>query len=293
MLLVETEAGRFVLKQSLGKLRVQQDWYSSRSRILREAAVLRRLAAILPAGSLPAVLFEDRENFLFAMTAAPPQACTWKEQLLSGEVSEHVAETVGAMLGRIIASTWRDPDCETEFGDQTVFDELRIDPYYRAAALRHADVASEIHGLIADSHQRRVCLVHGDWSPKNFLIANGRVMIIDFEVIHYGDPSFDAAFLLNHLLLKSFHRMEWQARYRAAALRFWHAMRPLVPTEATWFDALTMRHLGVLLLARVDGKSPAEYIASDTLKQIVRQFARNSILHPPRTVGSIWQRLLD
>ena len=293
VLLVEAGAERFVLKQSLGKLRVEQDWFSDRARIFRESAALRRLARVLPDGKVPQVLFEDRTNYLFAMTAAPPHSQTWKEQLLHGEVSDEVAAQIGEVLGAMITSTWRDKACEAEFGDQTVFDELRIDPYYRTAALRNPDLAERLSELITQSSERRVCLVHGDWSPKNFLVADGCVMVIDFEVIHYGDPSYDAAFLLNHLLLKSFYRKQWQPRYRSAALSFWGALQRRTPAEADWFELATIRHLGALLLARVDGKSPAEYIAADDLKRTVRRFACDLIVNPPHKIESVWQRLLD
>ena len=293
VVLVEAEADRFVLKQSLAKLRVEQDWYSDRGRIFRESAALQRLALVLSDAVVPKVLFEDRANFLFAMTAAPAHAQTWKEQLLLGDVREHTAGQIGDILGTIIASTWRDAACEAEFGDQTVFDELRIDPYYRTAALHNPDIAPSLHQLIAESSKRRVSLVHGDWSPKNFLVAEGRVIVIDFEVIHYGDPAFDAAFLLNHLLLKSFYRQEWKARYRSAAMAFWTALQLRLPAEANWFEAETIRHLGALMLARVDGKSPAEYITTDDLKAAVRRFARDLIVDPPRTIESVWHRLLD
>ena len=293
MVLVEAGAERFVLKQSLAKLRVEQDWYSDRGRIFRESAALQRLAMVLPDEAVPKVLFEDRANFLFAMAAAPAHARTWKEQLLRGDVSADITGQIGKILGTIIASTWRDRACEAEFGDQTVFDELRLDPYYRTAALRNPDIAESLHQLIAESSKRRVCLVHGDWSPKNFLVADGRVMVIDLEVIHYGDPAFDAAFLLNHLLLKSFYRQQWQSRYRSAAMAFWTALQVRLPAQADWFEAATIRHWGALLLARVDGKSPAEYITTGDLKAAVRRFARDLIVDPPRTIESVWHRLLD
>lgn len=293
VLLVQAGEERFVLKQSLGKLRVEQDWYSDRGRILRESAALRRLATVLPTGVVPQVLFEDKENFLFAMTAAPAQSQTWKDQLLQGEVSDSIAGQIGEILGTIITSTWRDPAWEAEFGDQTVFDELRIDPYYRVAALRNPDLAGRLRELMRQSSERRICLVHGDWSPKNFLVAEGRAMVIDFEVIHYGDPSYDAAFLLNHLLLKSFNRREWQPRYLSAALSFWDALQRRLPTEADWFEAASLRHLGALLLARVDGKSPVEYLATGDLKTAVRRFARDLIVNPPHRIESVWGRLLD
>src|SRR5579883_938913 len=277
VLLIETPARRFVLKQSLGKLRVEQDWFSDRGRIFRESGVLRGLAPLLPAGSLPEVLFEDRENCLFAMSAAPPEAQSWKSLLLAGQVDPEIAAVIGRMLGTLVYASWRSPDWEQAYGDQTVFDQLRLDPYYRSTALRHPELAPRFAALIEESGRRRVSLVHGDWSPKNFLVSPGSVMAIDFEVIHFGDPSFDAAFLLNHLLLKSFYRPQRRPHYREAAVQFWRALQ-----QPDWFESATIEHLGGLLLARIDGKSPAEYIREPELKERIRHFARELIVHPPR-----------
>ena len=291
VLLIESAGERFILKQSLAKLRVEQDWYSDRARVLRESSALRQLAKILQPGAVPDVLFEDRENFIFGMTCAPPQAETWKAQLLRGSVSADVAGQVAGILGRMIAASWKDRGFEAEFGDQTVFDELRIDPYYRTTAKRHADLERHFAGLIAESGQRRFALVHGDWSPKNFLVSDRGVMAIDFEVVHYGDPSFDAAFLLNHLLLKSFYLPQWRNRYHTAAVSFWTTLRVHLPHEADWFEAATIRHLGALMLARIDGKSPAEYIREEALKERVRQFARALMLEPPASIEAVWTML--
>ncbi len=249
---------------------------------------MRQLKAVLPAGAVPDVLFEDRENYLFAMTAAPPQAKPWKDQLLGGEVDGETAEAVGRLLGAIISGSWKDPRAEAEFGDQTIFDELRLDPYYRSAASRHPDLARWFNALIEESQARRYSLVHGDWSPKNFLVNSPSVMAIDFEVIHFGDPSFDAAFLLNHLLLKSFYLPQSRADLHAAARRFWAVVSAAVPEPNRWFEPATIQHLGALLLARIDGKSPAEYIRELTLREQIRDFARQLISNPPNAIASIF-----
>ena len=115
-------------------------------------------------------------------------------------------------------------------------------------------------------------------------------MAIDFEVVHFGDPSFDSAFMLNHLLLKSFARPQWRTAYAAAALGFWRAYRSAIP-EAPWIDPATLQHLGWLLLARIDGKSPVEYLREPLLQDQVRQFARNLILSPPNSVAELFGRL--
>lgn len=286
VLLVESGAARLVLKQSLGRLRVAQEWLSDRARIFRESEALRRLAPLLAPDSVPAVLFEDRENFAFAMTAAPAHAQDWKSRLLRGECDPAVARTVGGLLAGMISATWMNPEWEQAFGDQTVFDQLRIDPYYRATAAVHPDLRPQFDRLIAESRERRVCLVHGDWSPKNFLVEGGRVMAIDFEVVHFGDPAFDTAFLLNHLLLKSIHRPANRADYANLARHFWDAVMNGIPTGArAWIETATIAHLGCLHLARADGKSPAEYIKD---RDEVRRRARALILEPPRRIQEVF-----
>ena len=290
VLLVETDTRRFVMKQALGKLRVKQEWLADRSRIFRESAALRKLAQHLPDGSLPEVLFEDRDNFIFAMSAAPAASVCWKELLLNGEIRVEAAERVGVLLARMASVSWRNPAWETEFGDQTVFDQLRIDPYYRAAARRHPDLAPAAVRLIEESAARRVSLVHGDWSPKNFLVDGNHIMAIDFEVIHFGDPSFDSAFLLNHLLLKSFHRPQWADSYAQAAAGFWRKYRDGVPREG-WIEPATLQHLGWLMLARVDGKSPAEYLREPAIQDRVRRFARDLIVSPPNSVAEVFGKI--
>jgi 5-methylthioribose kinase len=290
VLLVESGTRRFVMKQALGKLRVQQEWLADRSRIFRESAALRKLAPHLPNGSLPAVLFEDRDNFIFAMSAAPSASLCWKDLLLDGEIRVETAERVGELLALMASVSWREPAWEREFGDQTVFDQLRIDPYYRATARRHPDIAPEAARLIEESAGRRISLVHGDWSPKNFLVAGTLVMAIDFEVIHFGDPAFDSAFLLNHLVLKSFHRPQWADSYARAAAGFWRKYLAGIPREA-WIEAATLQHLGWLMLARVDGKSPAEYLRDPAIQDRVRRFARDLIVSPPNSVAEVFGRI--
>ncbi|HXG33302.1 MAG TPA: phosphotransferase [Bryobacteraceae bacterium] len=291
VLLIEGPQRRLVVKQSLARLRVEQDWFSSRDRVFREAAALRWLAPHLPPGAVPAVVFEDRENYAFAMTAAPAQARTWKSLLMEGRADPAVARRVASLLTRIMQASWLDAGAAARFGDQSVFDELRLDPYYRATAARHPDLAEFFHTLVETYPQRRLCLVHGDWSPKNFLIWDGSVMAIDFEVIHFGDPVFDAAFLLNHLLLKSFHRPECAPRYRELAAVFWETLEGELPENPEQFQAGVIRHLGALLLARIDGKSPVEYIREEAVKQRVRNFARALIANPPGRIAAIFDRV--
>jgi 5-methylthioribose kinase len=273
----------FVMKQSLEKLRVEQDWFSDRERIHRECDAIRRLHALLPAGEIPDIVFEDAANCIFAMTAAPADALPWKSILMSRRMDLDVAGRIGAILARMIEVSRGQDEWRAAFGDRNVFDQLRLDPYYRSTGLRHPDLAGFFDELVEETLGRQYSLVHGDWSPKNLLVdPHGRVTAIDFEVIHYGDPAFDAGFLINHLLLKTVYLGE---DYRPAARLFFETVSRVV--GETWFEPAVIRHLGALMLARVDGKSPAEYIRTDALRQRVRELARHIILQPPRSMDAL------
>ncbi|MEZ5356978.1 MAG: aminoglycoside phosphotransferase family protein [Bryobacteraceae bacterium] len=265
---------RIVVKQSLGRLRVDEEWLADRERIHRECDALRRLRPHLPEGSLPEVVFEDRENFVFGMEAAPEGALDWKTLLMRGDCDPGVARRAAA----IFAALAQAPEKE-HFAGQHCFDQLRIDPYYRFTAGRHPDLRERFDERI-EACRRPIGLVHGDFSPKNLLVDPGAegVLLIDFEVIHAGDPAFDAAFLLNHLLLKMVHGIEG---CRGLALEFWRGVAEAVDERSA------IAHLGCLHLARVDGKSPAEYLTPAGRERVRRQ-ARGMILDPPKHMEEIF-----
>lgn len=288
VLLVETASSRFVMKQALAKLKVKEEWLSDPRRTVRECDAIRRIAPHLPPGSTPAILFEDRENCIYAMSAAPEDACDWKTALLSGEIHPPTAAAIARILAAMIRATWKSAEWDERFGDQTVFEQLRLDPYYRFTSSRHPDLRNHFKRLIEMCAERRCSLVHGDYSPKNFLIFGDSAIAIDFEVVHYGDPSFDAAFLLNHLRLKMFYSPQWATRYSDAAMSFWNELRCGLPPDTGWFKASTLAHLGGLMLARIDGKSPAEYITGEDLRGRIRLYARELMMNPPVAVEEVF-----
>ncbi|MGH9398034.1 MAG: phosphotransferase family protein [Terriglobia bacterium] len=270
---------RWVVKQSLGKLRVKDKWLSDRERILREAEAIECLQNILGASLLPQIIHVDREACLYVMTAAPAGSCTWKELLMKGEVDLAVARRAGDVLAKLMAAAELQPQLRERFSDQTVFQQLRVDPYYCTTALRHEDLREAFSQLIADSGKIRTAIVHGDYSPKNMLVKDGHICLIDFEVVHWGDPAFDAGFLLNHLFLKAFRQPRFAGLYAQAARAFWQSVLARADRAAVKnFERMTMRHLGALMLARIDGKSPVEYICEDHTKQSVRNLGRRILL---------------
>jgi 5-methylthioribose kinase len=282
---------RLVLKQALGRLRVEADWFANRDRISIEAAALRAIGEWIP-GGVPRVLDEDPANYIMAMECAPESALPWKTQLLAGAIDFDTAATAGALLAEIHLRSAQDPACREGFASIEVFDALRIDPYYRTIARVHPDLERRIAELIDGMSKRPAALVHGDYSPKNILVDDRRLMLIDCEVCHWGDPGFDTGFLLNHLLLKAQYRPQWAPGYLAAARSFWDAYSARDPGRKTLAgDGTTVEHLGPLMLARIDGKSPVEYIREEGLRERVRALARELILDSPATVAEVCERV--
>lgn len=283
VVLVEDASQRIVLKQAMPRLRVRDEWLADRSRILREWQAMRALGRILPEGRLPELLFLDESRFLYAMRAAPGGSQDWKTRLLAGDCTARTARAAGATLGLIVRETWCRPEFRAAFSDRTAFDQLRTNPYYRTVGRRHPRLAGSIEDWIAASSQRHVAMVHGDWSPKNLLVHEDGLLCIDFECAHFGDPSYDAGFMLNHLILKAFLRPELAADYLGLARTAFAWTQGFLPRPALgWFEAASVRHLALLMLARIDGKSPAEYLVADSLRDRVRQLALGLIEETPQ-----------
>jgi aminoglycoside phosphotransferase (APT) family kinase protein len=180
----------------------------------------------------------------------------------------------------------------SEFSDLTAFTQLRVDPFHRTVAERHPDLADVIGLTVQEMQRSPVCLVHGDYTPKNVLVEPGsaRVWVIDWEVAHVGDPAFDPAWTVGHLLLKSVHRPAAAPAYAAAAAAFLAAFQAEVSGAVLSDPAQLVRQTGCLLLARVDGKSPAEYL-TDSERRRVRALARRLLTDQPPLLTA-WE-LLD
>lgn len=284
VLLLRNEASgqEIVLKQAREKLRVAADWRSRLDRVWREVLALRTLATLLPAGTVPEVLFEDRENYLFAMTAAPRDHVVWKSELLAGRLAPGVAGALGSLLGVVHSQTWNGRNVSPVLRDRQVFDELRIDPYYRWIATRDPEMQPALQQLIDQTMTREDCLTLADFSPKNILLADGRIILLDFETAHVGDPAFDVGFFLTHLLLKSLHVSQIREALLHEIREFWSAYRREFsdPAIASAIETRTGAHLAACLLARVDGKSPVDYLTPEE-RPCVRRFARSLLPAPP------------
>lgn len=291
VLLVECAGRRLVLKQALPQLRVTAEWFCDQTRAMRESAALKHLASVLPPGAVPEVIAEDPASFAFLMTAAPSGTETWKSRLMRGLCEVEVAEEQAVLMARIFYWSRSSAELAARFADIEIFHQLRVDAYYRYTAERHADLRDYFQALSADCHASPTCLVHGDWSPKNILTDGARTMVIDWECVHFGTAAFDPAFLLNHLLLKSFYLPGRAGEFAELGIRFWQTLIREAPEYAALEDKILMHWAG-LLLARIDGKSPVEYITESASKEALRRLARDLMRTPAASVAAVFDRSL-
>jgi len=251
----------WVLKQALAKLRVRADWFSDPARIHREAAALRWLATLAPAGATAGFVFEDTAEHVLAMTAVPEPHENWKTMLLARGPEHDHARQFGRLLGMIHRrATENAAVLRAEFGDTTFFEQLRVDAYYRHVAANLPETATFYAGLIEETFAHRETLVHGDYSPKNILVTGGRLVLLDHEVVHWGDPAFDLGFALTHLLAKARHLPAHRAAFARAAREFWAAYIGEIGYRFPGVTSRAVRHTLGCLLARVEGRSPREYL---------------------------------
>ncbi len=288
--LVERADGEsFVLKQALPKLRVQVNWECDPRRAHREALALQVLERVAPAGAITPLRFEDEAHHLLAMAAVPPPHENWKTLLLVGQVDLGHVRQFGELLGRVHRESARHlGELPDDLRDRSFFEALRIEPYYAFTGTRNPVAAPFYSALIAETRAQQVALVHGDFSPKNILVHQGRLVLLDHEVAHIGDPAFDVGFGLTHLLSKALHLSQQREALLGAAGVFWETWRQSAGevAAATGISSRAARHTLGCLLARVDGRSPLEYLEPAERDQ-QRAVVLRLIERPPDDVGEL------
>ena len=282
----------FVVKQSLPRLRVAQEWFFDRRRIFVERDCMAALGDLLPSGSVPDVRFSDERNFVLGMSCAPKGGENWKDALLTGTTDLQAASWAAQLLALLHRESHTRQTLLDSFRDQSLLIQGRIDPYHRTAAKHHPDLEPIISAEVERLLGTRQVLVHGDYSPKNIVVYPGGVLVLDFEVAHYGDPAFDVAFCLTHLVLKAAHFAPDHVRYLACARKFWDAYQSSVGQAfEPAFESSVVAELGCLMLARIDGKSKIEYIQDEATRDAVRKLARNLLVTPPPDPRTAVERL--
>lgn len=287
---ISYDGGCLVLKQALSRLRVDAAWHARPERSLVEARCGVALDRLVP-GSVPRILRVLPRRHAVVMACAPPGARTWKSELMAGRVDLATAAAVGRLLAEIHTRSAPSPALAREFADRSFFEELRIEPFFLQAVALHPGLRHRIdEELVTALQQPGSCLVHGDFSPKNLLVTEpSHVMLIDHEVAHWGHPAFDVAFVLAHLALKAIHfRSPAYVEAAEALLATYRDASSLADAAAGELGGALMA--GVLL-ARVDGKSPVEYLVGEE-RDIVRDLAAGALteVHDPTSLLGLVRR---
>jgi aminoglycoside phosphotransferase (APT) family kinase protein len=285
-----------VVKRALKQLRVVDEWIANVSRNDFEQRYLNYVSHFMP-DSVPAVLASG--NGYFVMPYFDSAYVTWKSYLLKGVARPEDAQEAGRFLGCVHEHSSNDAEAARQFDSGENFRQLRVDPYLRTVARRHPEIDEIIRAEADRLGNWRECLVHGDYSPKNMLLNGHHLVVLDCEVACYGDPAFDLAFLISHLLLKALFHAPRDVGLQKVAQAFvdcYLHSRRLTRDEQVTLLARTSTLACTLLLARVDGKSPVEYL--DQARQVVvRSFTipalQRSPSSDPRELCEQWFRHLE
>ncbi|MBU3063188.1 phosphotransferase [Nocardia sp. NEAU-G5] len=287
---VELPGRTLCVKSARERLAVEYDWHAPVSRNRVEYDWLRFAGELCP-GQVPRVFGYDGRAGLFAMEYLPPQDYpVWKTQLLAGDVDVVAAQQVGSLVGRLHAAGAADPDAARKFATDANFDALRLEPYLRVTAQAHPDLRDRFAVLTEQTANTHYTVVHGDVSPKNILLGRSGPVLIDAECAWHGDPAFDVAFCLNHLLLKALALPHHRTALRESALALLNSHAGQVNWEPIEeFGARVAALLPALALARVDGASPVEYLDAEQ-RGWVRALARPLVRTPPPDVATLVER---
>jgi aminoglycoside phosphotransferase (APT) family kinase protein len=287
----------YCVKRALDRLKVEAEWLAPVERSRYEVRWYRIAGEVAP-GSTPRVRYHDDERMFFVMDYLEPGRYElWKEKLRQGRALTGDAENIGRTLARIHAATAGDPDVAAQFPRTDIFHDIRLEPYLLATAARHPDLRTSLEGLARTTAETRLTMIHGDVSPKNILIGPDGPVFLDAECACIGDPAFDLAFCLNHMLLKCL----WNAPARDKYLACFQAMTEAYVQAVSWenpdtLESRTAALLPALFLARVDGKSPVEYISDESDRGRVRSCARTLLQSTPSRLDEIrlaWHRELE
>lgn len=276
IVLVSDGENSCVVKQALPKLNVEDDWYADVSRNENEQQFLKFLEQIKPEAT-PKLLYNNSKHSFFVMEFLDEGFRNWKQQMLNGVFDRQTAEKSTALLAKIHQESWEDEDLKQKFNKADNFYELRTEPYLVTTGKRHPDLKALFFDEVERLNSHQEALVHGDFSPKNLMVKNDRVVLLDHEVAWFGDPAFDLAFFLNHLYLKMLFHFKKTGDVRDLTNVIWKIyFKKMGPQKRERMEPRTIRLLLMLMLARIDGKSPVEYLEEDQ-QEFVRMFVKKNL----------------
>jgi len=270
---ITTPDQTFILKQACKQLRVKDLWLSDPARIEREFLFLSAFKSLTFNGQLTEPLWHDNQNHVLAMSLAPAPATAWKTDLL-GQIADPVRATQAADLLAAIHN--KGASLKKTFPgllDKTIFQQLRIEPFYERLALQFPEHSARIHSLRNALLEENATLCHGDFSPKNLLLHSNGMTLVDHETAHFGDFTMDLGLFLAHLVLKCIYAKSNRSSYAELIRSFINAYQNNAGKCDLNQQQSALGHLGIVLLTRVSGTSQVDYL-DETQKQEARMLAQ-------------------
>ena len=277
----------YCVKFALPKLRVKADWFAPVERNLAEYSWLQTVAEIAPDAAISLYGHSAREHGFVMEYLSSSDSYLFKTALLDGRGRAPDAAAVGDLLGRVHARSTAPGFDRAPFRNSDDFYAIRIEPYLIHTADAHPELKPALHAVADRLYVADDILIHGDVSPKNIIIHDGRPYILDAECATMGDAAFDVAFCLNHFILKSLHVRSRHTDYLGFCGIFWKSYaRSVIWEPVDGLESRVAQLVPMLMLGRVDGKSPVEYL-SDNDRGLVRRLATDLILLPRPTMAAI------
>ena len=247
-----------VVKQALPQLRVRDEWLATPDRAETEVTAMVLCGEITP-GVVPAIIDSDPAAHALVMEMIPAEAQNWQAEVGEGRVHAAAGGWAGATLG-----CWHAATCSgavpAGLDDLEAFEQLRLRPFHETVVERRPELADGITPLLEELRRDRRCFVHGDYSLKNMLVSPSRNWVLDFEVAHYGNPVFDLGFFLSFVVLSAVRWEPLTSELRVLSDGFLSGYDGAAGVGFAGDEASVTAHTAALVLARTDGKSPAQFL---------------------------------
>ena len=271
VLAVTSDEREIVVKQALPELKTKAKWVADQRRAIVEAEAMRVYQSITP-DSVPELIDCDEANFTLTMSRLPNTCTNWKQDMLEGRIHPEMGDKLGKILAQWHNATAVDAAIKAKFMEGELFEQLRVSPFYRAVAAKNPNLQAVINSLIEEITNEKIALVHGDFSPKNFLATpENSPIVLDFEVAHTGNPVFDLAFVSAHLLCKTIRTQSAseKAAITSTALKFLGSYSQTSQTSRISIAKSLPQHVALIALARVEGISPVNYLDEPAQQKLV------------------------
>lgn len=279
----------WIVKQALDRMRPETERFCDPARSQVEGLALGQLPSLMPPHTVPELVFENQRQNILVMQAVPEPHESWNDLIMAGNCEERHVRQFAKILGTLHAASWRrHAELAQRFENRSFFEALRIEPLLEYSARQAPAAAAFMTDLMAQSRECRTALVHGDFCPKNVLLYGEKLILLDYELMHWGDPAFDAGFAFSHFLVEAHRRPQNGTAMIEAVRIFWKEYFAYVRTSvwARGLETRAVRHGAACLLARAGGLLPHEYLDGREKEQLQRQ-AIDLMQRPPVSVEAL------